>query len=673
MWAPRRIADGWFSGDHGRDRLWSLGAFVLIALVLMSLSSIRPTAEKPVEPADNASTEVVEELPELAPPPPVIATRHEEPPLTELMIPPTSVQILSSAMIGEGRTMLVVARVTSDLGEPLADVPVEWTIDTQGVGQIVGVSQSTVPGNPGERILPTFARTYTAPESYSLQGGTLAFDRADIGKGDAWCLVHSNAAGEMVLTAVVPGIASTDKRRVTVRHLWKIPTATFPLSLEAISGSEVMATTKVISEDGSPAHGFLVRYSMPDAGDVVFANGERSMDVLTDSRGDATARLKQGSPGARTTRVLVELMGRPAVFDGPPPALSKGEFEIQWIDPAFQILAEATSPVRVEDRVEVRVLATSREVPLTSHFQLVALIPPDLEINGVTTAGEMELGRADAKGELSRQFYLRADRPGKRQVRFELREDARVLAIGKVEIEFAVPVIRIEKRLPENWRVGQKAAYQLVMVNDGPVLADHLRLVHDAPQGLRAESQGALRFADRLEWEIDLLESGATRTFDVHAVPEQVFDRLALRTRVERQGRSLAETAGVLSAEGMAALRLSIRDLADPVPVGGTVEYLVLLENHGTAAANGIELEATVPPEIEWKDAAGLLPTRITSKGLLLGPVPILSPGQSVQCHLRAKAARAGEARFSVRLKHPSVGPEGTIDQESTVLFAKEE
>jgi len=105
---------------------------------------------------------------------------------------------------------------------------------------------------------------------------------------------------------------------------------------------------------------------------------------------------------------------------------------------------------------------------------------------------------------------------------------------------------------------------------------------------------------------------------------------------------------------GVPGLLLEVVDNPDPLLLdNGTTEtttYTIRVTNQGTLAAGAVQIVATAPAELKLVDGAGASPGQVAGNTITFAPYASLAPGQSIQYLVRCKAAKAGDARFRVRM-----------------------
>ena len=573
-----------------------------------------------------------------------------------------------------GQPLLLIATLTTATGEPAVGVPVQWVLHRQGVGEIL----DTYNGNSlfavdakSELALPTYAGTYAAREPYRLDR-SVADQPVEIRPGQAWCLVDSRTAGDMLVTVRAPGIANLDRRAQSCQVHWHNVRPQFPKPIVAAAGTQVLLQTKVVdARSGSPAMGYPVRYTIEVPGGARLSTGGSSIEALTDSQGIAETVIQHTAPEADKTRVRAELISTRSLA-GTSMVLGKSDIELTWAQPKLLLRVQAPKIAAVSQWVP---LAVQYSGPpgnlLLDDLHLYAQLPCSLQTQDAVHDGELDLAAvSDAKDRIV-QMTVRADAAGPQVIGFQLRDRHHVRAHMQASIQFVEPTVVLQKRLPKSWHIHQSAEYTIDVANKGPLPVGEIRVFEQLAPGLTVTKASATLMPDRLMWKVPGLEPGEQKSLPVTAIPRQVVDGLTLATRAEIDHQLADEINTVLTISGLAALELEISDQADPIEVGQVAEYSILVRNRGSAAAENVRLELDLPKLIEPLEARGTIPARVSDGALRLAPLAMLPANSEAVCQLRTRALAKGEARLSVRLHHPAVGPVPIESQESTIVREK--
>lgn len=563
-----------------------------------------------------------------------------------------------------GEPLLLVAHVTGPSGEPAGRHQVQWSIDSRGVGQITSVDADTpdVADVSTEQRSRNFARSVTSDVPALLPVTLKHADEFSMPPGSAWCLVDAQSPGDMIVTAVAPGIASATARQSIVRIHWDDAAARFPGKMRAPAASSANIATVVIDPiTKRPRSGYAVRYVVEPAG--------ASYESISDADGVAFIQLPESSATAGRTRIRGELFGGGPRLHGSPVLLAAAVFDVEWTAPATRIEATVPKTSGIGEWIPITVTMSKCDFSWPADTHLVARIPDGLAVLEGTSGGELDLGQPRQNIDLRRTFAIKSDAVCRRTLQFEVRGGARTWATSAVAIDFVAPTLTVHRDVPTHWWIHQPGDVRITIENTGPVTARSVRLTDQLPQGISVKSGDALATDDGLRWLLGDLEPGRKRSVSFEAVPRRVFERHAVVTRCGATNLPDFEVVNTLSVLATPALALSISDTNEPAPLDGQVHFEIAVENRGAADAEMIRFETRYAIGLELLDVEGPLPARIAGGKLLLGPVNRLAPNERSVCRVRCKAKSLGEARLAVKLVHPSVGPLGIEAHESTTIY----
>jgi uncharacterized repeat protein (TIGR01451 family) len=594
-------------------------------------------------------------------PKPATAPPKVEPVAVVLKEPPSGYRI--------GKQLLLVARVVGQNQQPLSDQAVEWTIDHNGVGEIVAFASDARIGKPGEKFLPTFARTYTAVTPQTLDP---SLGGAKIEIGETWCVVEAHSAGAMLVSARIPSLATSAKGAATARLHWDHAEIQFPPRIEVQAGTEAFPIARVTTAAGGagePLPNYKVRCTLTEPNGAAFPGAGRAYEGETASDGSAVLPLRQEVPKVGETRANVELLGPNPLYGQPAVVLAKGTMVVSWAAPEVHLIPSGPAVAAVGEWVKLTVKGTVGNVGLAKGLRLSATAPADLVVASGNRLPSIDLGDWPPADGRPLEMQVRSDQSGSKTVRFEVRSGGHTWSSADQTIRFAAAEPALAIKAGDRWEVGVPSVLAITVKNPSEFAASGLRLRQAVPPGFRVHSAGQANIEPAaLVWEIPRIDPGAEQSFECSLIPNE-SGKATLRAHLSGGGSPSVQAATEVATAGVVALKISLQDSADPVEVGGRVEYEVVLENQGTAPAENIVLSASMPPQMQLESASGSLLSVVKDGKLSLGPVGSLAPGGRLRCKVKVKAASVGEARFVVRLEHPSVGPNGVEEQESTVIY----
>ena len=208
------------------------------------------------------------------------------------------------------------------------------------------------------------------------------------------------------------------------------------------------------------------------------------------------------------------------------------------------------------------------------------------------------------------------------------------------------PSIVIQKRAPEEVKVGKPATFVIHVQNTGSVEALGVQVIDRVPAGMRLlDASPAPRIeGDLLTWQLGALEPSGERTVTLQLVPEREGE-LGSVARV-----TFEAAASVRTISTRPDLKI-VQRAPEQVLIGQQLEIELEVSNPGTGVATGVILQEDVPDGLEHP------------KGKQLDNViGSLAPGEVRRQVLRLRAVAPGQIQNIVRL----VGDDG-LTTESTV------
>lgn len=196
------------------------------------------------------------------------------------------------------------------------------------------------------------------------------------------------------------------------------------------------------------------------------------------------------------------------------------------------------------------------------------------------------------------------------------------------------PSIVIQKRAPEEVKVGKPASFVIHVRNVGGVDALDVRVLDRVPEGMRlvdASPTPSLQ-GDLMTWELGAVEPGGERTVTMQLIPEREGE-LGSVARV-----TFEAAASVRTVSTRPELKITQRAPAQ-VLIGQQLEIEIEVSNPGTGAATGVVLQEDVPEGLDHP------------KGRQLDNViGTLAPGEVRRQVLRLRAVAPGQVENHIRL-----------------------
>jgi len=120
------------------------------------------------------------------------------------------------------------------------------------------------------------------------------------------------------------------------------------------------------------------------------------------------------------------------------------------------------------------------------------------------------------------------------------------------------------------------------------------------------------------------------------------------------------------------AVRLEMSDIADPVPIGETVTYVIAATNQGSATQTNLKMVARLPSRAEYVCSDGVAPAVLKKiKGMDVveyRPLPALSPKCKALWRVTVRAVKSGDVRFLVSMTSDQLG-RPVKEEEATTFY----
>ncbi len=223
-----------------------------------------------------------------------------------------------------GSEVVLLAGVCGPAGYLSTNRRLEWSIAPGGAGHFVAVGKNGLIDyllgdfNRPRKIDNTFAVGSTSRNYLRLSRGTpTTTDDVCVRRGEGWITVTSPVEGTSHVAVYAPEVYPWDARTRSATIHWVDAQWRFPPPAINPAGTTHTFTTSVMRHsDQEPCVGWLVRYEIVGGPPAGFApDGTASIEVTTDSAGQASAEIFQKQPSHGTNQIAVKVI-RPAAMGG---------------------------------------------------------------------------------------------------------------------------------------------------------------------------------------------------------------------------------------------------------------------------------------------------------------------------------------------------------------------
>jgi uncharacterized repeat protein (TIGR01451 family) len=264
------------------------------------------------------------------------------------------------------------------------------------------------------------------------------------------------------------------------------------------------------------------------------------------------------------------------------------------------------------------------------------------------TSSVGDLGPGQAK---EIRFQVKAAKPGKYDNKASATADGGLTADAACSTTVRQPVLEVAKTGPQTRFVGRPASYDITVTNKGDTVAKGTTLVDPLPAGTEfgGASDGGRLEGGRVVWSLGDIQPGQARkvTLTVKANQPGPVQNCATATAVCAEAKACTD----MKVEGIPAILLEVEDLEDPIEVGATTTYEIVVTNQGSSVGTNIVIDCTLPAEEDFASASGPTQHTAAGKNVKFAPLPTLAPKAKATYKVVIKGNKAGDVRFKVSLK----------------------
>jgi uncharacterized repeat protein (TIGR01451 family) len=287
---------------------------------------------------------------------------------------------------------------------------------------------------------------------------------------------------------------------------------------------------------------------------------------------------------------------------------------------------------------------------------------------------EFEIGTLKAGETRELELVLLAEKAGKVVNVLTAKADGNLQVQQQVEFEVIAPALAIAVSGPERRYLERPATYEVSVENPGTAPAHDVQIITKLPKGMRfvrANNMGEYDASTHaVYWSLAELPEGESGTVELVTMPVETGPQTL---EVEsRAGQGLADQAKQqILVEGLAAIMFELRDLEDPIEVGGETGYEIRVVNQGTKAATNVQVAVNLPPGMQVVSAEG--ETQHGSRGgaLVFEPISQLAPKADTLFRVRVQGMQAGDQRITVEVNTDDLA-QPIRREESTRVFGDE-
>lgn len=440
---------------------------------------------------------------------------------------------------------------------------------------------------------------------------------------------------------------------------------------ELLVGKSAVVYIRVTNSGDLPAHRLEIRDSVPRGTRLIATRPQAS--VMPDGR--LVWRIGTLPPGQE---VSVEMEILPlqegdvgsvaeisfAAEAGARSRVTKPELELRVLAPESVLIG---SPANLTLRI-----SNPGSGP-ASQIVVEAYLPRGLS-HPAGSAIMYEVGPLAAGESRELTLSLQTQEAGKHLCRLVAHGEPNLRVATEVPLEVTSPQLELVISGSRRRFLDRQGIFELAVTNRGTAPARDVRLTVTVPPGVEfvsANNEGMFDGATRrLRWQLEELPQGETGTVRFVLLPRQA-GKFQLEALAEAEKCTPAQSSLAIEVEGIAALQFDVRDLTDPVALGGETIYEIRLANQGSKEAKGVRVTVTTPPGLRPTQAEGPVRYMTEAGRIAFDPLSDLPPKAEVVFRIQAQALRPGDQRIRVEVTSEELRTP-IVKEESTNVFAED-
>jgi uncharacterized repeat protein (TIGR01451 family) len=325
---------------------------------------------------------------------------------------------------------------------------------------------------------------------------------------------------------------------------------------------------------------------------------------------------------------------------------------VQVVEPTLQLTKIAPTEALLCEAIPVEFVITNTGTGAAQNVQIVDTLPTGMQTADGKDKIVLDVGSLIA-GE-SRRFSvkLRATKVGAYANKAVATSAANIKAESETTLtNVRQPILAITKSGPQRQYLDRSVAYEITVLNKGDGPARDTIVEDIIPPGVVSieATAGAQFSASKLLWELGTLEPNTSKKVRVSYTPTKEGDVMAAATASAYCADTVTDSAKTIIT-GIAATRLDLVDLEDPVEVGNTTTYVITVSNQGSAADRNVRIACALDDRLQYVSSAGATAGSVMGKTVSFAPLSVLEPKAKATWRVVVRGSRAGDVLFKVTM-----------------------
>ncbi|MBL8766936.1 MAG: DUF11 domain-containing protein [Planctomycetes bacterium] len=215
------------------------------------------------------------------------------------------------------------------------------------------------------------------------------------------------------------------------------------------------------------------------------------------------------------------------------------------------------------------------------------------------------------------------------------------------------PALTLEMNCPSQAFTGTSARFRITVRNTGDGACDDTVVSATLPAGttFMSADNGGKNAGQSVQWVLGRIEPNGSMELSFTVRPEQIG---AIKSAAEVVCRCSEPARGECAVEvkGIPAVLLEVIDIEDPIQVGSSNTYEIVVTNQGSALETNIRIVCELEDEMEYVSSQDPRngPGKAAGKTITFEPLPSLAAKAKATYRVVVKAVKSGDVRFKVTM-----------------------
>jgi len=325
---------------------------------------------------------------------------------------------------------------------------------------------------------------------------------------------------------------------------------------------------------------------------------------------------------------------------------------IKVVEPALEVVMNAPAEALLCEPIPVEFVVTNTGTGVAANVQVVDTLPAGLQTTDGKGKISLDAGTLAAGESRTFSVKLKANRVGTYVNKAVATSAAGLTAESEpVMTNIRQPVLVITKAGAKRQYLGRSVTYELTITNKGDGPAQNTIIEDIIPPGVtNIEATAGAQFAgSKLIWELGTLGPNTSKSVKVSYTPTREGELMATATATAYCADPVTDTSRT-AITGIAAARVEVIDLEDPVEVGSNTTYSIVVSNEGSASDTNIRISAVLDDKLQYVSSAGATAGSVMGKTINFAPLRTLEPKGKATWRIVVKGVVAGDVRVKVTM-----------------------